>query len=80
MIQPQTKRTTDHQQNNGKRGKHSVYAHPSIPDEDNIIQPMERKRATSISENEMPTITQRIFASIMSLSDMFNPPFTLSTQ
>ncbi|MCM5280376.1 hypothetical protein MMS89_31100, partial [Escherichia coli] len=28
MIQPQTKRTTDHQQNNGKRGKHSVYAHP----------------------------------------------------
>ncbi|EKH71282.1 hypothetical protein ECPA23_2391, partial [Escherichia coli PA23] len=23
MIQPQTKRTTDHQQNNGKRGKHS---------------------------------------------------------
>ncbi|EOP1356860.1 hypothetical protein QYX80_005075, partial [Escherichia coli] len=29
MIQPQTKRTTDHQQNNGKRGKHSVYAHPS---------------------------------------------------
>ncbi|EOK9651941.1 hypothetical protein ACPFMX_005080, partial [Escherichia coli] len=71
---------TDHQQNNGKRGKHSVYAHPSSPDEDNIIQPMERKRATSISENEMPTITQRIFASIMSLSDMFNPPFTISTQ
>ncbi|EOO3353399.1 hypothetical protein E8510_RS24390, partial [Escherichia coli] len=77
---PQTKRTTDHQQNNGKRGKHSVYAHSSSPDEDNIIQPMERKRATSISENEMPTITQRIFASIMSLSDMLNPPFTISTQ
>lgn len=35
---------------------------------------MERKRATSISENEMPTITQRIFASVMSLSDMLNPP------
>ncbi|HFO7081910.1 TPA: hypothetical protein ACHKNH_000351, partial [Escherichia coli] len=67
-------------QNNGKRGKHSVYAHPSIPDEDNIIQGRKRKIATSISENEIPTITQRIFASIMSLSDMLNPPFTISTQ
>ncbi|EYU76114.1 hypothetical protein BX62_12120 [Escherichia coli O121:H19 str. 2010C-4254] len=73
MIQPQTKRTTDHQQNNGKRGKHSVYAHPTSPAEVNAIQAMERKRATSISENEMPTITQRIFASIMSLSDIATP-------
>ncbi|MCM4504327.1 hypothetical protein MMR24_27765, partial [Escherichia coli] len=38
MIQPQTKRTTDHQQNNGKRGKHSVYAHPTSPAEVNAIQ------------------------------------------
>ncbi|EKH71221.1 hypothetical protein ECPA23_2391, partial [Escherichia coli PA23] len=34
---------------------------------------MERKRTTSISENEIPTITQRPFASIMSLSDIFTP-------
>ena len=39
-----------------------------------------RELADARTENEMPTITQRIFASVMSLSDMLNPPFTISTQ
>ena len=39
-----------------------------------------RELADARAENEMPTITQRIFASVMSLSDMLNPPFTISTQ
>lgn len=72
MVCCQTQRTTDHQQNNGKRGKHSVYAHPTSPAEVNAIQAMERKRATIISENEMPTSTQRLFTSVMSLSDIMS--------
>ncbi|ENZ6029529.1 hypothetical protein ACKD5O_005131, partial [Escherichia coli] len=49
------------------------HCHPSSPDEDNITQARDRKRATSISENEIPTITHRTFAGVMSLSDIATP-------
>ncbi|EIO19823.1 hypothetical protein ECPA32_1595, partial [Escherichia coli PA32] len=35
---------------------------------------MEKKMATSMTKNEMPTSTQRLFTSVMSLSDIISHP------
>lgn len=58
------------------------YRYPPInPDKLNTRQAVEMKIATSITENERPTTTQRILASFMMLSDIFTPtPLTISQQ
>ena len=72
-----------------RRSRHSVcpvfsahVSYPPInPDKLKTLQAVAMKMATSITENERPTTTQRILASFMMLSGIFTPaPLTISQQ